>query len=146
MMQDERRVMSGTWGELWMDGDLVAECYGFQAKVSLEKETIYMCGNNWAGHKVMNISGTGSVRLQKVSSFMAKRIAADIRQGKDPRFVIISKLADPDAFGAERVAVKNVSFDDLTLADWESHVPGKVECPFTFRDFEYLDMVVAGNE
>lgn len=145
-MIDERRVMSGTWGSLWMDGDLVGECYGFQAKVTLDKETVYMCGNNWAGHKVKNVSGSGSVRLRKVSSFMARKIANDIRQGKDPRFVIISKLADPDVFGAERVAVKNVSFDDLTLADWEANALGNVECPFTFRDFEYLDMVVAGNE
>lgn len=145
-MIDGRRVMSGTWGSLWMDGDLVGECYGFQAKVTLDKEAVYMCGNNWAGHKVKNVSGSGSVRLRKVSSFMARKIANDIRQGKDPRFVIISKLADPDTFGAERVAVKNVSFDDLTLADWEVNALGNVECPFTFRDFEYLDMVVAGNE
>ena len=37
--------------------------------------------------------------------------------------------------------LKNVSFDDLTLADWEAKSPGKVESPFTFTDYEFLDMI-----
>ena len=27
-------VRSGTWGELWLDGEQVAECYGCQIKVN----------------------------------------------------------------------------------------------------------------
>ncbi len=142
---DERRVMNGTWGQLWLDGELVTECYGCQAKVTANKETVAMCGNIWTGSKVKSVSGTGSVRLRKVSSRMGKLVADAMREGRDPHFTIISKLDDPDAFGAERVAVKNVSFDDLTLADWEADTLGNVECPFTFRGFEYLDMVVDGN-
>lgn len=140
-MDSTKRVMSGTWGELWLDGDLVAECYKFQAKVTLNKEDVPQCGVMWTDSKVKSMSGKGSVGLYKVSSRMAKLIGEQIRVGKDPRFTIISKLADPDAFGAERVCVKNVSFDDLTLADWEAAVFGKVECPFTFGDYEYLDRV-----
>jgi hypothetical protein len=40
---------------------------------------------------------------------MALKIGNLIRTGSDPRFTIISKLNDPDSYGAERVAVKNVS-------------------------------------
>ena len=81
--------------------------------------------------------------MHKVSSRMANAIGSSIRNGRDLRFTIISKLADPDAYGAERVAVKNVSFDDLTLADWEVATNGKVEAPFTFTDYEFLDLVEA---
>ena len=49
----------------------------------------------------------------------------------------------PDAYGTERVVLKNVSFDDLTLADWEADTLGSTECPFTFTDYEYLDTVEA---
>ncbi|HHY52656.1 MAG TPA: phage tail tube protein [Clostridiales bacterium] len=142
-MDSTKRVMSGTWGELWLDGELVAECYKFQAKVTLNKEEIPQCGVMWTDYKVKSMSGKGSVGLYKVNSRMANKIGNDIRQGKDPRFTIISKLDDPDAYGAERVAIKNVSFDDLTLADWEAAVFGKVECPFTFGDYEYLDRTEA---
>lgn len=34
-----------------------------------------------------------------------------------------------------------VSFDDLTLADWESGKLGEVECPFTYTDYNFLDLI-----
>ena len=45
----------------------------------------------------------------------------------------------PDSYGAERVALYDVSFDDLTLADWEAAKLGQIEAPFTFEDFDVLD-------
>lgn len=140
-MDTTKRVMSGTWGQIWLDGELVGECYKFQAKVTLNKEDVPQCGVMWTDSKVKSMAGKGSVGMYKVSSRMAALIGDQIRKGKDPRFTIISKLNDPDAYGAERVAVKNVSFDDLTLADWEANNFGKVEAPFTFGDYEYLDKV-----
>ena len=74
---------------------------------------------------------------------MALKIGSEIRNGKDLRFTIISKLDDPDAYGAERIAAKNVSMDDLTLADWEAGVNGTIEAPFTFTDYNFLDTVNA---
>ena len=29
-----KRVMSGTWGEVWLDNEYVAEVYSFSAKIS----------------------------------------------------------------------------------------------------------------
>ena len=54
---------------------------------------------------------------------------------------MISKLRDPDSYGAERVALYDVSFDDLTLADWQATAVGSVTAPFTFSDYEYLDQI-----
>ena len=142
-MDSAKRVLSGTWGEVWLDNDYVGECYGLQAKVNFNKEDIPMCGRMAIDKKVTNMTGTGSMRMYKVSSRMAIAIGNAIRNGRDLRFTIISKLADPDAYGAERVVLKNVSFDDLTLADWEVAVNGRVEAPFTFTDYEYLDTVEA---
>lgn len=81
--------------------------------------------------------------MHKVNTRMAGLIGRQIRQGHDPRFTVISKLDDPDSFGAERVVLKNVSFDDLTLADWEAGTAGKIEAPFTFTDYEFLDQIGA---
>jgi hypothetical protein len=142
-MDSAKRVMSGTFGEVWLDNDYVGECYGLQAKVNFNKQDVPMCGRMAIDKKITNISCTGSMRMHKVSSRMANKIGADIKAGKDPRFTVISKLADPDAYGAERVVLKNVSFDDLTLADWEVAVNGKIEAPFTFTDYEFLDSVEA---
>ena len=140
-MDSAKRVISGTWGEVWLDGDKVYECYGLQAKVSFNKEDIALCGQMASDKKVTSIECTGSLRMHKVTSRMALAIGENIRNGKDVRFTIVSKLKDPDAYGAERVVLSNVSFDDLTLADWEAKSVGKVECPFTFTDYEFLDEI-----
>lgn len=140
-MDSAKRVVSGTWGEVWLDDDKVSECYGLQAKVSFNKEDIALCGQMASDKKVTSIECTGSLRMHKVTSRMALAIGENIRKGKDVRFTIVSKLKDPDAYGAERVVLSNVSFDDLTLADWEAKSVGKVECPFTFTDYEFLDEI-----
>lgn len=142
-MDSAKRVVSGTWGEVWLDGDKVSECYGLQAKASFNKEDIALCGQMASDKKVTSIDCTGSIRLHKVTSRMAQAIGENIRNGQDVRFTIVSKLKDPDAYGAERVVLRNVSFDDLTLADWEAKSVGKVECPFTFTDYEFLDVIEA---
>lgn len=140
-MDSAKRVISGTWGEVWLDGEKVSECYGLQAKVSFNKEDVPLCGKMASDKKVTSVDCTGSLRMHKVNSRMARVLGEYIRNGRDIRFTIVSKLADPDAYGAERVALKNVSFDDVTLADWEAKNVGKVESPFTFTDYEYLDMI-----
>ena len=131
-MDSAARVLSGTWGQVWLNGDLVAECFGLQAKMAYNKEEVPICGQMGVDTKITSYKGSGSMRMHKVSSRMARAIGADIRNGKDVRFTIISKLADPDGYGTERVALKNVSFDDLTLADWQAATVGTVTAAFTF--------------
>lgn len=136
-----KRVINGTFGELWLEGERVAECYKLQAKESYTRENVPMCGSLRDGKKLTKIESTGSIGFHKVNSRMARLIADQVRAGHDPRFTIMSKLDDPDAYGAERVSLTGVAFDDLTIADWEAGVLGKVECPFTYEDYEYIDMI-----
>ena len=96
-----RRVISGTWGELWIDGEKVAEVSACQAKVALNKETVNLCGRFMTTHKAMNASGTGSLTMHKVDSGFAQRMEG-IKRGVDRRFTVISKLRDPDSYGAEQ--------------------------------------------
>ena len=135
-----KRVVNGTWGELWIDGEKVAECTACQAKVALNKETINLCGRFMDATEATSATGTGSLTLHKVDSGFAQKMSG-IKNGVDRRFTVISKLRDPDSFGAERVALYDVSFDDLTLADWQAATVGQVTAPFTFSDFEYLDEI-----
>ena len=77
----------------------------------------------------------------KVNTRMGQKIADMVAKKIDVRFTVISKLADPDAYGAERVSLSGVQFDDLTLFDWEAQTPGEVEAPFIFTGYEYLDQI-----
>ncbi|WP_291559412.1 MULTISPECIES: phage tail tube protein [unclassified Clostridium] len=140
-MLETKRVINGSFGEMWLEGDYVSEAFGLQAKIEVKKEVVKRCGYGGEDTKVVGWAGKGTVKLNKISSRMGKLIGEAIKEGRDIKFTIISKLADPDAFGSERIAIKNMSFDDLTLIDWESEKPGELECPFTFSDYEYLDQI-----
>lgn len=142
-LDSAKRIISGTWGEVWLDGELVGECYGMQAKFSYDKEKVVMPGQMSKDTKLLSREGTGTLKMHKVNSRMNLIIGNMVAQGHDPRFTIISKLKDPDAYGFERVAVYNVSFDDEVIADWESGQAGKIEAPFTFTDREFLDAIPA---
>ena len=135
-----KRVINGTFGEVWVDDEKIAECTACQLKVSKNKETINLCGQFMTDTKATSASGTGSLTLYKVDSGFAQRMEG-IKRGVDRRFTVISKLRDPDSYGAERVALYDVSFDDLTLADWQAAAVGSVTAPFTFSDYEYLDQI-----
>ena len=130
-MDRANRVMSGTWGELWLDDEKFADVYKFQAKRTANKEKIALCGQMATDTKTMSTEGTGSIGFYKTTSFMNRKVGDALEKGQDPRFTLIGKLDDPDAYGAERVAIYNVSFDDETVADWEASAIGKIEAPFT---------------
>lgn len=143
MAIDVKRVINGTYGQVWLNEEQVLETYGLQAKVEKKKEELSICGKPGTETKLIGFTGKGTLKIRKVNSRMGKLLTEGLRNGVDVRFQIISKLADPDSFGAERILLKNVSFDDLTLADWEAAKAGAVDIPFTFSDFEYLDLIEA---
>jgi hypothetical protein len=143
MAIDVKRVINGTYGQVWLNEEQVMETYGLQAKVEKKKEELSICGRPGTETKLIGFSGKGTLKVRKVNSRMGKLLTDGLRKGIDVRFQIISKLADPDSFGAERILLKNVSFDDLTLADWEAAKAGAVDIPFTFSDFEYMDLIEA---
>ena len=134
------RVMSGTWGELWVNNEKWAELSGFQAKFSYNKSPVNMCGTMAEDAKITSVKGTGSITVSKV--YTRNIDAADaLMEGHDVRATIVAKLADPDAYGAERVALYNVSFDDETIMDFQHGQLGKTTHPFTFTRREWLDVV-----
>ena len=135
-----KRVINGTYGELWVDGEKIAECTACQAKVAKQKETIRLCGQFMSDTKATGADGTGSLTLYHVDSGFLQR-QRDLQSGVDPRCTVIAKLRDPDSYGAERVALYNVSFDDLTLADWAAAAVGTITAPFTFSRYELLDEI-----
>ena len=133
------RIRSGSHGELWMDGELSTETYGFQAKITKNKETVPRCGAFMEGHKLISARITGSMRIYNASSRFLAAEGAAMKNGKDLRHTFISKLDDPDAASVQRIMLTGVSFDDLTLADWEAAKLGTIEAPFTADGYEILE-------
>lgn len=134
-------VINGTYGEVWVDGDYMAEVIGLEAKVSLEKTDVNQVGTLAKGYKVTGIDCKGTLKMNKVSSYFIKKLSNNLKKGKTVSVTIISKLADPDAFGAERVELLGCTFDELTLANWEAKKLGEESIAFTFTDWNLLDVI-----
>ncbi|WAW15290.1 phage tail tube protein [Peptostreptococcus equinus] len=133
--------ISGTFGEVWLDGEYVAEIEGCQLKVDFEKQTVARPRRMMKAHKTVGAEGKGSVTMTKVKSRMINLIGQRMQDQKTLAFELISKLDDPDSIGAERIKAKDVQFDDLTLADWKNGEVGKIEAPFTFDGFDLIDVI-----
>ncbi|MCF0240685.1 MAG: phage portal protein, partial [Streptococcus gallolyticus] len=69
-----QQVMNGTWGELWIDGDYMAEVTSFEAKVTLDLTDVNMTRRLSKAQKVTGYTCSGSVTLNKVSSYFIKKL------------------------------------------------------------------------
>lgn len=137
---DGYRVINGTFGGLWEDGDNLAEVSAFQVKISKNKSTLNFCRQMAEDSKVTGVKIAGSMTLHKIYS----RGSDDVEQvqaGRDVRKTLVGALADPDAFGAERIAVYGVSYDEVTVMDWAAAKEGSITIPFTATRVEYLDKI-----
>jgi hypothetical protein len=130
------QVMSGTFGKVWWDGDLVFEAKACEASVEMQMEAVKQAGQMADGQKMVGHNGTGTLRLHKVFSRAKRKISNSVKNGINPEFTLVSELNDPAAFGAERVILKGVHFTTLPLINWELGALGEEELPFTFTDWE----------
>lgn len=135
------RVINGTFGEVWCDNDYMAEVTGLEAKLKLDTADVQMTRTLKKGTKVIGMSGSGTLKLNKVTSYFLNKVSENIKAGRATRVTIITKLEDPEAFGAERIVLNDCVITELTLADWESGKLGEESIPFTFGDFEILESI-----
>ena len=135
------QVINGSWGEIWVDGNYMAEVKGIEAKLGIEYEDINRPRKLGVAKKMIGYEGEGSLKFHKVTSRFIKLISESLKQGRQISVPIISKLDDPDSIGAERVVIKNCTFSDLSLANWEAKTAGDEETSFNFDDWDFLDLI-----
>ncbi|MGL5243685.1 MAG: phage tail tube protein [Sarcina sp.] len=134
-------VINGTWGEAWCNGVYLAQIQSMEAKVSFKTADIDMCRQLAKKTKVVGYEGKGTLKLNKVTSEMIILLNDNMKKGKQTVCTIISKLDDPSGLGCERVAIKDACFEELTLIDWEAKKNGEESIPFTFSEWELLDVI-----
>lgn len=133
------QVMSGTQGEIWIDGRYMAEVTAFKAEIKLVKEEVNQVKRMFKQYKVTGCEGSGNVKMNHVSSFFIQLMSENIKNARQTTCTIIAKLDDPDSIGAERIVIRDATFDKLTLMDWEAKKLTSDDYDFTFTDFDILD-------
>ncbi|MFD3271520.1 phage tail tube protein [Paenibacillus dendritiformis] len=140
---DASKIINGTYGRVWIDGELWAEVDSFEAKVTINYEDVNFAGEGATFKKATGWSGEGSMTIKKIYSRVQQKLGEKVRKGTYPRFEIVGKLADPDAFGSERVALHDVTFNEFLLLKFEQKTLGSADVPFAFSDYEMMDLITA---
>lgn len=137
----QNKIINGTFGRVWVDGEMFANTKSFEAKVSLEYEEVDIAEELGKFQKYIGYTGEGTMTLHKIDSAMAIKLESGITTGDMPEFKIVARLADPAAYGHERVELSGVTFDELTLIKFANKELGEEEVPFKFSAFKYLDKI-----
>ena len=139
MAYETKKVINGTYGSIWIDSEKINECYGLTATMEVKREVVKVCGDLWEHNKMVGAKGKGSIKMNRVTTRSIEKVFNIIETGKDAVFEIQSMLADPDSLGRETIVMKNVTFDELSLQNWEANTPGTYELPFSFAGCTYTD-------
>lgn len=136
------RQISGNWGQVWWDGDLVLEASGFEAKATPEREDVPLYGGD-IDSKMTGVKCEGTLKYRKVFSRGVKKLLKSWQEGRDIRSQFVGKLADPDAYGSERVVIDNVWFNELILMAWARGEKLEEEMPFgyTLSSVDFPDTI-----
>lgn len=134
------KLISGTHGIIWINGNKCYEVSKFEAKLSADREEIQFAGDMIKDSKLMSLSGEWSATIRKIYSY-AKNIAESFMRGEDVRITLIGQLKDPDNGGTEKIQLSNCWFDEVTLQSFEGGSICEDELSGGFTDLSYLNSI-----
>lgn len=136
------RVISGSKGQLWFNGNLLAEVKSVESKATINRDTVQMAGSYDEDSKITSIACEGSFVVHKVFSREAEFVDG-FKASEDNRFQLFVTLDDPDAYGRESIQLDNCWFNELTIAQFEAGSILEREFPFghTFSDIKYPETI-----
>lgn len=138
---DISRAINGTYGSLYLDGNWETNVTDVTADVNFEWSELKVAGTRWTQNKLVGVSGTGSITGFKVTSkLQLLNMPMTDDRNKSVKTELITKLDDPEAYGFERMRLKNVKFDKMPFG-WKVGEVITEEWPFRFEGIEPLDYI-----
>ena len=135
------KIIRGTFGRLWIDGELLANIKSFEAKATMKYETVEINGEFCEQQRYTGYSLAGTMTMHKINTLMANKVKAGMVNGQMPQIKLVGALADVDSNGSERVEIYNVTFDEVTLLKFETGTVGEEEVPFKGGGFKFIDTI-----
>lgn len=145
----------GSFGELYdTEGKFMSNIQEVTISITIDRQDIMMSGSRRVGYKYTSVRGEGSMRGFKVSSTMARRIAAPMRDDRAPQWVgtIRTVIRDPeiiqDGSGnaqEEEVALERCKWWGVNLG-WAVNQIIEEDTPFTFQSIRWLNAILGDGE
>lgn len=138
---DKNRILSGTNGNVWVDGALLGQLQKIEAKVTGNFEEVNFVGDFATYPAYTGWSGEGTLVLHKIDSTVLKLVADGFKTGNIPTIKITTKLTDRNTGKSERVAIGGVVFTEFMLANMEAKGLIQEELPFKFSDYDVIERI-----
>lgn len=140
-------VLSGTAATLEWNGEPLYEVRAFKPVVNLARTTVQMGMSQ--DTKLTGAGGEFTLQIYHVYTRIAQEVQDALKQGKDVRVVIRSRIADPDAVGGqvESTTFTNCWLNSYPLSDWERDNADSQEFTggFTPTDVQITEAITAYN-
>lgn len=141
MTIDSNKVISGTYGTLYINIDGVDEELANVSKFEGKAKAVYEDINNvntmGKGRKLVGIEYSGSFTLNRLTYEIPKTILTKWKQGQSPEIRLVGEVKDPSADDTARVVFSGVTLDEIALVDFETKKISQEEYSFEALDAEY---------
>lgn len=136
---DESRIINGSYGEIHLDGKWLTSFTSCEVKEEYEWSELKLSGDRRIKHKLAGVKGSGTLKGYKVTS----DLQAALLGNPTGQFQIISKLADPESYGTERIRINKVKFTTSPLITWKTGEMVEEEWQFVYDgEPEFVDAIV----
>lgn len=140
-MINQNRILTGSNGNVWLNGKLLAQIKSIEAKITGDFEDVNLVGDYATHSAYIGWTGEGTLVMQKIDSTVLVLMKDAYKTGEMPDIKITTKLLDKFTGKSERAAISNVVITEFMLAKFESKAPIEEELPFKFSDYEILETI-----
>lgn len=149
----------GSFGELYdSDNNFLSNVQNIQINITVNRQEINMAGTRRVGYKYTSITGDGTMSGFKVTSLMARRIAAPMRDDRSPQWVgsLRCVLRDPETvpvLGAginTTTGFRDAQYEEVLLErckwwgvnlGWAVNQIVEEATPFTFQNIKWITAI-----
>jgi len=135
------KFINGSGGNVWFDGELLANVKKCEAKVTGKFEEVELAGDFRTYGQYTGYSIEGTLTLQKVDSTILKKLKQAYKWGNIPQITIVTKVSTPDGSKAERTSIEGVQVTEFMLANFESKALVEESIPFTASSYNVLEEI-----
>lgn len=135
------KIIRGTFGRLYINGQNIANVKSFEIKATINYETVDINGELCQQQRMVGYSLAGTMVLHKIDSFIARTIGDSLETGVLPKIKIVGSVADPDSNGSERIEIYDVTLDEFALLAFTNASIAEESVPFKAGGYHYIDLI-----
>lgn len=133
------KVMNGTYGYAYFDGEELLELESVKVKDSISYEPVSQPGQLREGQKMVSIEGSGEITLYRINHRVLKKFAKAIDEGRQPTVDITTTIADPNADESQTITFYDCTIEELGYVSSEPKAIIKDTYPFHYRERKFID-------